>query len=117
MAAKWIFEPTDVQLLENQAVTIPCQVHGMPIPTLRWFRLEGNIRLLFKQNILPHIHLSDLGENSVPVHSSSKVSVLSDGSLRFSRTIKSDEGLYQCRASNGIGNPLSKTIRISVNGN
>lgn len=57
-----------------------------------------------------------LGDNTVPVHSSNKVSLLSDGSIRFAKTIKSDEGLYQCRASNGIGNALSKSIRIDVNG-
>lgn len=54
VAAKWIFEPTDVQLLENQAVTIPCQVHGMPVPTLRWFRLEGDKTIL--QTILNPSH-------------------------------------------------------------
>lgn len=57
------------------------------------------------------------GENNAPVHSTNKISLSGDGSLRFSRTTKNDEGLFQCRASNGIGNPLSKTIRVSVNGN
>ena len=60
---------------------------------------------------------SSLGENNIAIHASSKISLLADGSMRFSRTAKSDEGLFQCRASNNIGNPLSKTVRISVNGN
>jgi hypothetical protein len=30
---------------------------------------------------------------------------------------KNDEGLFQCRAGNNIGNAVSKAIRISVNGN
>lgn len=92
---KWIVEPQDAALLENYPASIPCQVHGMPPPSVRWFRMDG--------------------ENNIAVHSSSKVSLLPDGSLRFSRMSKSDEGLFQCRAGNNIASALSKTVRISVN--
>ncbi|EFX66698.1 hypothetical protein DAPPUDRAFT_17348, partial [Daphnia pulex] len=73
--------------------SIPCQVHGMPTPIVRWFRIEG--------------------ENNIPIHSSSKIGLLADGSIRFSKMAKNDEGLFQCRAGNNIGNAVSKIIRIS----
>ncbi|EFX68477.1 hypothetical protein DAPPUDRAFT_8371, partial [Daphnia pulex] len=93
---KWIVEPQDIALLENYPASIPCQVHGMPTPIVRWFRIEG--------------------ENNIPIHSSSKIGLLADGSIRFSKMAKNDEGLFQCRAGNNIGNAVSKIIRISVNG-
>ena len=59
------------------------------------------------------------GENYQLIHSSSvnnKVNVLKDGSLQFAKMTKGDQGLYACRATNNIGNSLSKTIRVNVNG-
>lgn len=50
------------------------------------------------------------------VHPTNNIAMLGDGSIQFNRITKSDEGFLQCRATNNIGQPLSKTIRISVNG-
>jgi hypothetical protein len=41
---KWIVEPQDIALLENYPASIPCQVHGMPTPIVRWFRIEGELQ-------------------------------------------------------------------------
>lgn len=40
---------------------------------------------------------------------------LSNGSLIFDIVALSDAGLYTCHVENGVGEPLSKTIWISVN--
>lgn len=40
---------------------------------------------------------------------------LSNGSLIFDIVSLSDAGLYTCHVENGVGEPLSKTIWISVN--
>ena len=50
------------------------------------------------------------------MHPTNNVVMLSDGSIQFNRITKSDEGFLQCRATNNIGQPLSKTIRMNVNG-
>ncbi len=34
-------EPQDAGLLENEAAKILCGAHGMPAPTISWFRVEG----------------------------------------------------------------------------
>lgn len=52
-----------------------------------------------------------------PIQSSSKISLKRDGSLVYTSVSKSDEGSLICRASNNIGTALTKTIRVSVNGN
>lgn len=40
---------------------------------------------------------------------------LSNGSLIFDTVSLSDAGLYTCHVENGVGEPISKTISISVN--
>lgn len=40
---------------------------------------------------------------------------LSNGSLIFDAVALSDAGLYTCHVENGVGEPLSKTVWISVN--
>ena len=90
----------------------------MPTPIIRWFRIEGiHLTTTRMECVDFYIEYFSKGENSIAVHSSSKIGLLADGSIRFSRMAKVDEGLFQCRASNNIGNALFKTIRINVNGN
>lgn len=38
-------EPQDVGLLEHEAAKILCGAHGIPAPTISWFRVEGTIIL------------------------------------------------------------------------
>lgn len=40
---------------------------------------------------------------------------LSNGSLIFDSVSLSDAGLYTCHVENGVGEPISKTITITVN--
>ena len=47
---------------------------------------------------------------------SSQVNIGNDGSLHFSKVSKSDRGVFICQANNNIGNSISKTIQIRVNG-
>jgi hypothetical protein len=49
---KWIVEPQDIALLENYPASIPCQVHGMPTPIVRWFRIEGELKSIPTKKIL-----------------------------------------------------------------
>lgn len=44
---------------------------------------------------------------SVPLH---------NGSILLKEIDKSDEGMYKCNISNGIGDPLFKTIIVKVIG-
>lgn len=41
---------------------------------------------------------------------------LINGSLAISSITKEAEGLYTCKAQNGVRNDISKTINVSVNG-
>lgn len=40
----------------------------------------------------------------------------SNGTLWIESALPYDEGQYLCKAENGVGSPLSKTIKVDVNG-
>lgn len=35
-------EPQDAFPLENHSVKIPCRVHAVPVPSVLWYRVDGN---------------------------------------------------------------------------
>lgn len=50
------------------------------------------------------------------VVSSETIATFQNGSLAISSVSKSDEGLYKCNASNGVGNSLEATMALRVIG-
>lgn len=51
-----------------------------------------------------------------PISGSSEL-IYSNGSLYLESIAKSDEGMYRCNITNGIGNSLVKSVMVKVIGN
>ena len=45
-----------------------------------------------------------------------EVGVADNGSLIVWRVGLEDEGQYTCTANNGVGQPISKTVQLKING-
>jgi len=82
--------PSNVSVLENSGMTLPCPAVGTPTPHVNWYKdgypLTG----------------ADVG-----------VRVRPDGALRLDQAQSSDAGLYTCHAQNVAGN-TSKDFDVQV---
>ncbi|XP_073692711.1 hemicentin-1 [Garra rufa] len=78
----------EVQVVLHHSVVLPCEVQGFPRPTITWQR-EG-----------------------VPVATGHRLTVLSNGALKFSRVTLGDAGTYQCLAQNEAGTAMGRTNLI-----
>lgn len=88
--------PSSTPLLvrAGEEVIVKCSASGNPPPELSWRRKSG------------------WGEHSVPMPSHSHTS--SHGRLRIDNVQVSDSGVYECQASNGIGEDALAEIEIKV---
>ncbi|KAI5736237.1 hypothetical protein M8J76_001326 [Diaphorina citri] len=74
-----------VDVEKGKAVTLTCQVTGVPKPSIRWYHEEKEIELLYNRE-----------------------------SLDLDRVTLKLAGLYQCIASNNIGESTSKNFIVNV---
>ncbi|GFY47205.1 titin [Trichonephila inaurata madagascariensis] len=89
----WIKEPQDVETIEGQKAKFTCLASGSPNPRFEWRKIEkGNLKL-------PGISKDD-----------------NNGTLIFNPASKDDDGSYECRVTNGIGDNLSKVVLLIVHG-
>lgn len=99
---RWKLEPTDTNVIKGRTAVIDCQATGFPPPRMRWTKSEGfNIT-------------GDIPGEFTPISSSSHLHVFENGSLAIHNTEEADMGYYLCQASNGIGQGLSKVIKLTV---
>ena len=55
--------------------------------------------------------------NFEPVQSDGRLRISEDGQvLKVPEARKEDEGFYECHVTNGIGDPLRKSVRVEVQG-
>ncbi|GIY38994.1 down syndrome cell adhesion molecule-like protein Dscam2 [Caerostris darwini] len=94
---RWRIEPGDTSVTKSRSAVVDCQADGFPIPRIRWTRAEGDVASEFR-----------------PISSSSRLHVFENGSLVIHSVEEGDDGHYLCQATNGIGQGLSKVIRLSV---
>lgn len=69
-----------------------------------------------KMNILYLKFIIGSGNNVISSDQSSVVRSTSSGSLVISKVEASMKGQYTCKADNGFGEPLTKTIELYVRG-
>lgn len=51
------------------------------------------------------------------IHSDGRLRISEDGqSVKIPEARKEDEGFFECHVTNGIGDPLRKSIRVEVQG-
>ncbi|CAG4944347.1 unnamed protein product, partial [Parnassius apollo] len=99
VAPKWSEEPHNTSLLLGRNGHVSCSANGYPQPQTHWLKKDV---------------ISDTWRPVLEVAGGGVLS-LSNGSLIFDAVALSDAGLYTCHVENGVGDPLSKTIWISVN--
>ncbi|CAN7989153.1 unnamed protein product, partial [Ixodes hexagonus] len=78
-------------VVQGSNLTLPCAALGHPVPKLTWLRIS-----------------SPAGSTRQPLN------VQSDGSIFFVHVQKQSQGMYRCSATNGIGAPLNKTVKVTV---
>ncbi|XP_026316059.1 Down syndrome cell adhesion molecule-like protein Dscam2 [Hyposmocoma kahamanoa] len=99
VAPKWVEEPTNTSLLLGQRGMVYCNANGYPSPQIHWMKRDATLGIW-----RPVLDLAGGGIMSYP-----------NGTLVIEVVSLSDEGMYACNVENGIGEPLSKNLWISVN--
>ncbi|KPJ15639.1 Down syndrome cell adhesion molecule-like protein CG42256, partial [Papilio machaon] len=99
VAPKWSEEPRNTSLLLGRSGHVSCSANGYPQPQTHWLKKDV---------------ISDAWRPVLEVAGGGVLS-LSNGSLIFDAVALSDAGLYTCHVENGVGEPLSKTVWVSVN--
>ncbi|KAM7292976.1 Down syndrome cell adhesion molecule homolog [Ixodes scapularis] len=94
---QWIIEPSETSVVKGRSAVIDCEADGFPMPRIRWTKAEGDAARDFK-----------------PVVSSAHVQVFENGSLAINDAKEEDAGFFLCQASNGIGQGLSKVVKVTV---
>ncbi|KAL1425981.1 hypothetical protein MTO96_018689 [Rhipicephalus appendiculatus] len=83
----WTSEPQDVSAVSGSNVTAQCTASGSPPPKITWTRTK------------------DGGSTTVPME---------NGRLIIHNVRVSEAGTYSCRAENGVGSAIEKSIRITI---
>ena len=78
----------NTMLLEGHKLQLFCIASGRPTPTINWVKVlsDGSESIVLPMNVTWNI-------------------------INISRT---DSGTYRCTANNGVGNPVSHTLRVNV---
>ena len=79
---------SDKALLEGSDLQLFCIASGRPTPNITWVKIT-----------------SSGGESDV-LHRGT--------TWDFKNISRTDDGTYRCTASNGVGNPASRTLQVSV---
>ncbi|GIY32337.1 hemicentin-1 [Caerostris extrusa] len=90
----WSIAPSDTDASSGDSLLLNCKGMGRPEPVVVWSKVQG-------ENV-----------GSVPISSTNRATIFSNGSFYIENIAKEDEGMYQCNVSNGIGKPLIKTVLI-----
>jgi hypothetical protein len=77
-----------MEVKKGSAVTLECRASGNPVPTITWTR---------RNNLLPS------GEKTVK-----------GTSITIEQANRHQAGVYQCTASNGVGEPVTQNITLNV---
>ncbi|XP_050554453.1 cell adhesion molecule Dscam2 [Spodoptera frugiperda] len=99
VAPKWLEEPNNSSLLLGRRGAVSCSASGYPQPQVHWMKKDALLGTW-----QPVLELAGGGIVSLP-----------NGTLIIEEVSLTDEGLYSCNVENGVGQPLSKTVWMSVN--
>ncbi|XP_063224750.1 cell adhesion molecule Dscam2-like [Bacillus rossius redtenbacheri] len=94
----WVAEPRDVSALFQQPASLHCQASGYPEPAISWMKARG-----------------DENGDYAPLEAGPDLVIHGNGTVFVPAIDSSHEGHYRCRADNGIGSPLAKTLFLRVN--
>ena len=100
VAAKILISPKNATRTEGQNVTFECNFEGQPLSTVTWWKGSKQI-----DTSSSRYHASEPPSSVI----NSRVELTVIGVTR------SDEGFYQCRATNLLGSELSNSAYLTVN--
>ncbi|XP_023228379.1 Down syndrome cell adhesion molecule-like protein Dscam2 [Centruroides sculpturatus] len=92
----WVRQPYDVSVKAGNKLVLHCEADGYPAPTVKWRRTKG----------------FNIAQSSPVTESNWKI--IDSGTMSTVSARKDDEGFYTCEVGNGVGENLSKTVRIEV---
>nr|XP_040566824.1 Down syndrome cell adhesion molecule-like protein Dscam2 [Lepeophtheirus salmonis] len=96
----WRVSPSDENIMSGESFRLDCLVNGVPSPTITWH----------KENHSTPGSFYNISQND------SKFRIYPNGSLFLESSSGADDGLYLCKAENGISEQgLSKLARLVVN--
>ncbi|XP_064487525.1 cell adhesion molecule Dscam2-like [Ornithodoros turicata] len=81
----WVREPEDTSVTAGQSTELQCESKGHPTPTVTWKRIDGTT-----------------------------VTTLSGRTIKIASASKAHQATFSCLVTNGVGNDLHKTVRLSV---
>ncbi|XP_054710805.1 cell adhesion molecule Dscam2-like [Uloborus diversus] len=91
---QWVIEPADVSVKTGEKVILPCSAEGSPKVKISWKKQsKSQLSLIF---------------------SSDDFWIHENGTLSISNAQKTKSGIYVCEASNGVGNTLTKNVKLTV---
>ncbi|XP_071034291.1 cell adhesion molecule Dscam1 [Parasteatoda tepidariorum] len=92
----WIIEPVDLKIRKGSNAMIQCKADGSPKVKVTWTKQSESHQTAVFMNLPSNIH------------------VFENGTLSISNARGSDNGVYICIASNGIGADLQKEVHLMV---
>ena len=81
---------SDQDVCKGAMVTLSCNATGKPTPNITWTRV------------------ADDGTDSAPLQS------VVDGKYAMNNITRGSNGTYRCTANNGVGDPVNRTVRVTV---
>ncbi|CAH2050967.1 unnamed protein product, partial [Iphiclides podalirius] len=99
VSPKWVMEPKDEAVLAGEPVAMHCQTTGSPTPQITWLKQRAGS----PSDFIPLVNLGG------------RFQFLMNGTLWVESALPYDEGHYMCKAENGVGSPLTKTIFVAIN--
>eukprot|EP00106_Octopus_bimaculoides_P001607 XP_014769049.1 PREDICTED: Down syndrome cell adhesion molecule homolog [Octopus bimaculoides] len=104
---RWIVEPKDSFAVLGKSVQLHCKTTGTPTPSVIWQKAKGNI-------LGNYVDMNYTQSTSSSQTGDARMQLLENGTLLINSAEETDHGYYLCRASNGIGYPLSRVAQLTV---
>uniref|UniRef100_T1J6S4 Down syndrome cell adhesion molecule-like protein Dscam2 n=1 Tax=Strigamia maritima TaxID=126957 RepID=T1J6S4_STRMM len=96
----WVIKPKSITLSTSNSLLLHCQAQGFPLPIITWEKAKDS------DNLAAGI--------SEQIETTEDKRIYSNGTLIFKNVQRSDEGLYICIANNGIQEPLSHVVSVTI---
>ncbi|XP_064473840.1 cell adhesion molecule Dscam1-like isoform X2 [Ornithodoros turicata] len=91
----WTQEPKDTSASTSSTVVIHCNAFGYPPPRIEWSRQNEE-------------------KEFVPLRMGDRYNMAPNGSLQIRSAKADDAGHFRCDVTNGLGNGLSKVVKLSI---
>ncbi|XP_054716747.1 cell adhesion molecule DSCAM-like [Uloborus diversus] len=91
---EWILLPEDTEVVSGSDLRMDCFAKGTPEPDIVWKKKKAPA--------------------SLPLNTGGRRHVMSNGTMLVQDARAEDGGLYECSASNGVGEELRKTVKVTV---